>query len=121
MGLDRVEPIFECAGAAPTMEISLNQNDCPMEKCDALLYETAPTTAYPASYTVLKADPNDIKSNPEIFENTDFGTCAFTSSLSHFRPLSSNAALLQRPQESIRASLSILLHATRAGVTAPRL
>lgn len=66
--------MYECAGAVPTLELTLNDPATRMQKCDALLYETAPSTAYPASYPVLRASDEDLSANPDVFEATDFGT-----------------------------------------------
>lgn len=47
--------------------------DSQMKKCDAVLYETSPSNAFPASYSMLRANDEDIAKNPEVFSEETLG------------------------------------------------
>lgn len=69
--------MYDSAGAVPSLEVSLHGDDTLMPHCEALLYETSPSNGYPASYSVLRADDEDIKQAPGFFEETNLGATRY--------------------------------------------
>lgn len=66
-------PDLDCMGAVPSVEGVLLSDDTPMPHCDLVMYEISPSHAYPASWTMLRANPEDIEANKDVFGEEDLG------------------------------------------------